>query len=160
MMLDLVPEWGIAIVLGLMGGLIRVVIGGTVDWPRMRRSTDGDKPGLELNSLGTLLAGGAAGFVLWALVGNQLFPDQGFGLRTTAATILAGLGGGDALMNYLNRRYGVVINQQANQETGAIAGPQARAIETLTQDLSDCQERERKLQEEVNRLRKGSTLDN
>lgn len=148
------PEWIIAIVLGLVGGVIRVVISGTVVWPR-RNSTDDGKPSLELGSLGTILAGGAAGFVLWALIADLLFDDQGFGLRTIAATILAGLGGGDALIHYLNRRYGVTVNQEANKETRAIAEPQANSIETLSQELSDCTERERKLREEVEKLKKG-----
>ncbi len=135
-----------------------MVISGVVVWPR-RRPPDSDRPGFEFGFLSTLLGGGAAGGLLWTLITDQMFVDEGFGVRTAAATILAGLGGGAALTSWVNSKFGTAIDQQAdqqaNQETGAIAEPQARAIETLTQDLTNCIERERKLREEVERLKKG-----
>jgi hypothetical protein len=158
-----IPDWIIAIALGVVGGLIRVAISRTWVWPH-RLPTDDGRPGFDLGSVGHLITGGASGFVLWALVTRQLFADQGFGLGTIAATILVGLGGGEALMSLLNKMFGVATSQQAdqqaNQETRAIAERQARAIDTLTQDLSECQERERRLREEVEKLRQSGTPDN
>ncbi|MEJ7632844.1 MAG: hypothetical protein WKF28_10075 [Rubrobacteraceae bacterium] len=162
-MLDWVPEWGIAIALGLLGGVLRVVIGNVVVRPQ-RGVDDSGKRVYYLGSLSTVVVGAAAGFVAWALTTGELFKDEGFGAKTVAATILAGIAGTEILLNYVNRKLGVatsqLADQQANQETGAIAEPQARSIEVLTKNWSDCQERERKLQEDVNRLRKGGTLDN
>ena len=152
-------EFAIAGFWGLIGGLIRVVISGSFVWPR-RRSADSDEPGFEFGSLGVILAGGAAGAVLWALAIYPYYADQGFSVWPSAATVLAGVGGGDALLNYFNRQYGVAINQEANQETGNIAESQARSIETVGQLLADCQERERKLREEVDKLKQGGTFDN
>jgi hypothetical protein len=150
------PDWVIAILLGLLGGFIRVVISGAVVWPH-RRAANGT-PRLELGSLGTVLAGGSAGFVLWALVTNQMFIDQGFGLRTVAATILVGIGGGDALMHYLERRHGATVNQQTTEGASEIAKRQANALESLSQVLSEQGKQEDKPKEEANEPKKGGTL--
>lgn len=157
-----IPNWIIAFGLGLAGGLIRVAIDRFVVWPH-RGSPSDDKPGFDLGFVGTLVGGGAAGTLVWVLFTNELFADQGFGPKTIAATILVGLGGSDILMHYLSKWFGVATNQQVNQETRAIAEPQARSIENLTQEVSDSRERERhlqeqnrKLQEEVDRLKKGN----
>jgi hypothetical protein len=153
----------IAFGLGLVGGLIRVLISRRWVWPHKLPAEDG-RPGFEFGSAGTLLTAGAAGSLLWVPFTSHLFADQGFGRYTIVAAIFVGLGGGDILMTYLSKWFGVAVNQQAdqlvNQETRAIAEPQARSIETLTQDLSECQERERRLREEVERLKQAGTPDN
>ena len=151
----------IAVGLGLVGGLLRVVIGGVVVGPQWE--DDSDRRVYLLGSLSTVVAGGVAGFVAWALTTDALFADEGFGLKTIAVTLLAGVGGTEILLHYVNQQHGVTINQQANQEanqeTGEIAGPLARTQETLVQDLSACQERERELREELERLKRDNTLD-
>jgi len=155
-----VPEFSIAIILGLVGGLLRIVISGV--FVRPQSDTDQNENRVyRLGSLSAVIVGGAAGFVAWALTADSIFTDQGVRYRTIALTVLAGVAGAEILLNYVNQQFGVAASQQqANQETGAIAEPQARAIENLTQDLSDCRERERELQEEISRLKEGDTPEN
>lgn len=148
----------IAIALGLLGGLLRIVIDGVVIRPESGVD-DNENRVLRLGSLTPIIAGGAAGFVVWALTTNDLLATQGLGPRAVALTILAGIGGAEILLNYVNQQYGVAAGQQANQETGATAESQAKALENLTQQLSACQERERQLREELDTLR-GETLGN
>ena len=105
-MLDWVPEWGIAIALGLLGGVLRVVIGNVVVRPQ-RGVDDSGKRVYYLGSLSTVVVGAAAGFVAWALTTGELFKDEGFGAKTVAATILAGIAGTEILLNYVNRKLGV-----------------------------------------------------
>jgi hypothetical protein len=152
-----VPEFLIAILWGLAGSLIRVLISGSFVWLHKRSADDG-KPGFEFGSLGVIVVGGAAGCLLWALT---IYPyyAEGFGIWSSAATVLAGVGGGDALLNYFNRQYGVAASQEANQETGEIAGPQARSIENLTQQLEDCQKQAQELRDEVDRQKRGDKPD-
>jgi hypothetical protein len=164
----------IAFLLGVAGGVIRIAFSWTWVWPHKLSNDDG-RPGFVLGSLGTLATAGASGFLLWALVTNELFADKGFGIKTIAATILVGLGGGEALMAFLDKLLGVTTGQQANQqvnhETSAIAKPLAEAQKTLTQDVSDLrkqvqelqhdkqelQDKNRELQEELGRLKKNDT---
>jgi hypothetical protein len=154
-----VPESIIAIILGLVGGLARVVIDSVIVWPQ-RGVDESNRRVYYLGSFSTVVAGGLGGFIAWALTTDALFADEGFGFKTIAATILAGIAGTEILLNQVNKKFGVAINrqadQQANQETRAIAEPQARSIETLTEELSDYKEQERKLREEIERLKKGS----
>src|SRR5215213_1584031 len=138
----------IAFMLGVIGGVIRITFSRTWVWPHRLPNDDG-RPGFALGSVGTLATAGASGFLLWALVTNQLFAGQGFGLRTIAATVLVGLGGGEALMAFLDKMLGVSTSQQAdqqaNQETMAFAKPLAEAQKSLSQQLSDSQQREQQL---------------
>jgi hypothetical protein len=153
----------IAFLLGLLGGAIRVAIAREWIWPHKMPADDG-RPGIRFGSLGTLVAGGASGCILWALFTRQLLDDQGFGTSTIAATVLVGIGGGEVLMSWLDNLLGVTTSQQAvqqaNQETSAIAKSLAESQKTLVQDLSDCQKRERGLREELERLKKSGTPDN
>jgi len=146
------PDWIfdaiIAFALGLGGGVLRVIIGGSVVWPH-RRSGEDDRPGFELGSLSTVLAGGAAGFVLWALVTRQLFADQGFGVMTVAATVLVGLGGGDSLMSYLDRRLGI----STAQDTGEAVQDQAKALRNYSEGDQRSRERQEALEDENKRLK-------
>lgn len=155
-----IPNWITAFGLGLIGGLLRVAIDRPVVWPH-RRTADEGGPGFDLGFVGTLLTAGAAGSLLWVPLTSHLFADEGFGRYTIVAAIFVGLGGGDILMTYLSKWFGVTTSQQVNQETSAIAEPQARAIDTLTQEVAYLRERERhlldrnrELQEEIDRLSK------
>ena len=152
------PEWGIAIILGLVGGGLRIVLGGVFVRPQ-RGVDDTDNPVYRLGSLSMMIIGGAAGFLVWALATDALFVEQEFRPRFAALIVLAGVAGTEIVLNYVNRQYGVAISQEANQETGAIVEPQARAIENLTRQLSDCRERQRELREEVDKLKQGNTLE-
>src|SRR5215203_5469934 len=98
----MVSSAAIAFALGLVGGVIRITFGWNWVWPHRLPSEDG-RPGFVLGSIGTLVTSGASGFILWALVTRQFFEDQGFGVSTIAATILVGMGGGDALMGLLDK---------------------------------------------------------
>lgn len=151
------PEFLIAIILGLVGGFLRIVISGA--FVRPQSDTDENENRVyRFGSLGAVIVGGAAGFVAWALGADSIFTDQGVRYRAIALTILAGIAGAEILLNYVNQQFSVAASQQqTNQETGEIAGPQARAIENLTQELTDCRTREQQLQEEVDRLQQDCT---
>ncbi len=153
------PEFLTAIILGLVGGFLRIVISGV--FVRPQSDTDENENRVyRFGSLGAVVVGGAAGFVAWALATNSIFTDQGVRYRTIALTVLAGVAGAEILLNYVNQQFGVAASQQqANQETGEIAGPLSRAQENLTQQLSECRERERELQDQVDRLKRGDTPD-
>jgi hypothetical protein len=152
-----VYEWLIVIGLGLVGGLLRIAISGA--FVRPQSDTDENENRVyRFGSLGAIVVGGAAGFVAWALATNSIFTDQGVQYRPIALTILAGVAGAEILLNYVNQQFGVAASQQqANQETGDIAGPLSRAQENLTEQLSECQKREQELREEVDRLKQDGT---
>lgn len=158
----MLPHWIAAILLGLLGGGLRVVIGGRIVRPQ---------PGIDennrrvyyLGSASTIFAGGAAGYFAWALTTTDVFAGEGFGGKAMLATVLAGVAGTEIVWNYVSRVLGVTpdqqANQQANQETSDIVKPMAESQKTLVQDLSDCQERERQLRKELERLKKSGTPD-
>src|SRR5829696_6044071 len=152
-----VPNWITAFGLGLLGGLIRVAIDRPVVWPH-RRSADEGGPGFDLGFVRTLLTAGAAGSLLWVPLTSHLFADQGYSRSTIVAAIFVGMGGGDILMTYLSKWFGVTTNQQDNQETSAIAKPLAEAQKSLSDQLSDCQQREQQLREELEKLKQSGTL--
>lgn len=86
----------------------------------------------------------------WVLTVDDLFAGQGFGPRAVAATILAGLAGGDVLLNYVNQTYGTA----ATQEAGSAVESQAKAVDNVTEELKRSREENRQLRRENERLRK------
>jgi mannitol-specific phosphotransferase system IIBC component len=54
-----------------------------------------------LGSFSTVVAGGLGGFIAWALTTDALFADEGFGFKTIAATILAGIAGTEILLTHI-----------------------------------------------------------
>jgi hypothetical protein len=153
--LQRMPNWITAFGLGLVGCLLRVAIDRPVVWPH-RRTADEGGPGFDLGFVGTLFTAGAAGSLLWVPLTSHLFADEGFGRYTIVAAIFVGLGGGDILMTYLSKWFGVSVsqqaNQQVNQETSEIAKPLAEAQMSLSQQLSESQQREQQLRDELEKL--------
>jgi len=153
-------DWIVAGGLGLVGGAIRLAINRFLVYPH-GRSTEDDRPGLDLGFLSILVTAGAAGSLLWVPFTSHLFDDHGFGRSTIVTAIIVGIGGGDILMTYVNKVLGLTstqqVDQQANQETTAIAKPLAEAQKTLAEQLSECQKREQELRKEAERLKKSGT---
>jgi hypothetical protein len=143
-----IPEWCIAVVLGLAGGVLRVVIGGVFVRPQ-RRTDSNNLRVYYLGSLRPIVAGGVAAWVAWVLTTDALYEDQGFGPKTIVATILAGVAGTEILLHYVGATQGVTIN---SQESGTTAESQANLLESVYKDLRKSQERERKLQDEKRAL--------
>ncbi len=143
------PEWCIAILLGLVGGVLRVVIGGVIVRPQ-RGTDDNNLRVYYLGSLRPIIAGGAAGWVAWVLTTDALYDDQGFGPKTIVATVLAGVAGTEILLHYVSGTQGVTVNPQ---EAGTTAESQAKLLESVYEDLRKSQERERELGDENQRLR-------
>lgn len=142
------PYWTTSVLLGFLGGLVRVLLAREFVWPQ-RTTNDEGKTAYDFGSLAVILVGGAAGFVAWALTVDELFAGAGFGPKTIAATILAGLGGADALTNYVNQTYGTSVTQ----ETSSTVESQAKSMQIVSEELERSKEEISELKEENARLR-------
>lgn len=139
----------LAIGLGLLGGVIRVAIGGAFTEPQ--RGTDSSNlRAFHLGSLRPLVVGGAAGWLVWALATAQLFAEQGFGLNNALLTFSAGVAGTEILLNYINKSHGVSVSAEEPAKT---VETQARTLEGMYGELGTSVGEERRLRDENEKLR-------
>jgi hypothetical protein len=168
-MLHWIPEWTLAIGLGLLGGAIRIAIEGVFTQPQ-RGTDENNLRAFHFGSLRPIIVGGAAGWVVWALATAQIFAGHGFGLSNALLTFSAGIAGTEILLNYINRAHGVSVEAE---EAAKAPATQARTLEGMYEELGTSVAEERRLREEnsslkdenralrqeVERLKEGGTFD-
>jgi hypothetical protein len=138
-----------AILLGLVGGMGRALLGGGLVKPSKTEDESGRviyDPGF----LGTLGVSVVAGLLAWFLNADASFVDHEIDIRPLASALLAGAAGDIALAYYVNGQYNSATTEQVSSATEDAAS----AARTLSDELQQTHSRERELQERVQELEK------
>lgn len=128
-------EWIVAILVGLLGGIINPIRAGGFVKPERRTNAEG-RTVYDPGFVGTIVVSVAAAFVAWLLSIDASFADKSVDAKPIATALLAGIGGSQVLSSYIDRE----LLEGVKNETAAALSASLTREESLKAELENLRE--------------------